>query len=441
MSWKDAIPNPTIIVGSGVFGASTALALIEAHPSMAVTLVDACHYPSNRAASHDVNRIVRADYSDIMHMKLALEAMQLWTSSPLYSAWYHHSGLLRVGKTALSRKCMENFAALRASSEAKMIPVAVAKEMWGGVFTDMNSGDETDCYWQPNAGWADAAKALGAVVQEAVNKGVRYLEATVTKVSIAKDETCTGVQLADGTALTADFVMLCTGARTADLLAKSAPTNTQVQTGNRLIGQGMLTFYARIPQERWAEFRDAPVLAGGLEHMSGESIPLNSDGILKFNCDPAFKYTTKHESTGKLMSIPPLTPTKTLWTEPDDIPQGLRGLAQRVYQSMYGKRVAGIELEKYRIGWDCSTPSADFLISTHPHCKNLFLATGGSWHSWKMLPVLGRYVLKALHGTLDNEMTQRWAWDHFDFEGVELGNENKVYKSKIDWVDIIKSRI
>lgn len=58
-----------------------------------------------------------------------------------------------------------------------------------------------------------------------------------------------------------------------------------------------------------------------------------------------------------------------------------------------------------------------------------------------MLPVLGRYVLKALHGTLDNEMTQRWAWGHFDFEGVELGNENKVYKSKIDCVNIIKSRI
>ncbi len=66
---------------------------------------------------------------------------------------------------------------------------------------------------------------------------------------------------------------------------------------------------------------------------------------------------------------------------------------------------------------DAITPTEDFIICPHPRCKNLFVASGGSSHGWKFLPVLGRYVVAMLDGKLNPRMAERWAWDH-ECEGV-----------------------
>lgn len=60
---------------------------------------------------------------------------------------------------------------------------------------------------------------------------------------------------------------------------------------------------------------------------------------------------------------------------------------------------------------DGITPNQDFIISDHPHCRNLYIATGGSFHGWKFLPIIGKYVVQLLDGTLENELRLRWAWN------------------------------
>ena len=35
----------------------------------------------------------------------------------------------------------------------------------------------------------------------------------------------------------------------------------------------------------------------------------------------------------------------------------------------------------------------------------------GTWHSWKFLPILGKYVVNMLDGKLSEEETERWHWD------------------------------
>jgi glycine/D-amino acid oxidase-like deaminating enzyme len=69
-----------LIVGSGVFGASTALSLIRKYPDARITLIDRDAYdaPARVAASWDWNKVVRADYRDIVYTRLALEAQHLW---------------------------------------------------------------------------------------------------------------------------------------------------------------------------------------------------------------------------------------------------------------------------------------------------------------------------------------------------------------------------
>jgi len=60
---------------------------------------------------------------------------------------------------------------------------------------------------------------------------------------------------------------------------------------------------------------------------------------------------------------------------------------------------------------DGITPNQDFIISSHTRCQNLYIATGGSFHGWKFLPIIGKYVVQMLDGQLDAELEKRWAWD------------------------------
>jgi len=63
---------------------------------------------------------------------------------------------------------------------------------------------------------------------------------------------------------------------------------------------------------------------------------------------------------------------------------------------------------------DAVTPNQDFVISPHPKCENLYIATGGSFHGWKFLANIGKYVVQMLDGSLDPAIAQKWAWDRED---------------------------
>ena len=67
---------------------------------------------------------------------------------------------------------------------------------------------------------------------------------------------------------------------------------------------------------------------------------------------------------------------------------------------------------------DAVTPNQDWIISAHPRCKGLYIAAGGSFHSWKFMPILGHYVVQMLQGKLDEEPASRWAWDRSNDGGA-----------------------
>ena len=60
---------------------------------------------------------------------------------------------------------------------------------------------------------------------------------------------------------------------------------------------------------------------------------------------------------------------------------------------------------------DAFTTSGDFIISPHSASKGLYVATCGNFHGWKFFPVLGKYIIQMLEGTLSPELANKWAWD------------------------------
>ena len=59
-----SFPATVIIIGAGVFGLSTALAIAKRHPSTAVTVVDRLTPPVVDGSSVDTTRCIRAGESD-----------------------------------------------------------------------------------------------------------------------------------------------------------------------------------------------------------------------------------------------------------------------------------------------------------------------------------------------------------------------------------------
>ena len=106
---------------------------------------------------------------------------------------------------------------------------------------------------------------------------------------------------------------------------------------------------------------------------------------------------------------------------------------QHANHVFYGRKGASWKLEKHRVCWyvilalatlhtqilnwnlianrDAFTTSSDFIISPHSASKGLYVATCGNFHGWKFFPVLGKYVVQMLEGSLDAQMADKWSWD------------------------------
>ncbi|KAI0523913.1 sarcosine oxidase [Xylaria bambusicola] len=397
-----------LIIGAGNFGAATALSLAARSPTSSITLVDSAMFPSPRAASHDINKIVRDDYPHPVYMKLMLEGMKKWRYDPLYSPFYHQTGAMRADLSSFSEDCLAMYRKLGVETEAGWISVDEARNRWSRVFASSNFGELQRLFWNPRVGWAEAEQALARVVEEAVTKGVEYKVGSVAKLLFDEGGACIGAQLADGSEIRADVCLVAAGAGTAPLLYRSASSNKSLHVGDRAVATGAMSFFGRWDTERRQKFQDVPVLKVSVPGVKGEAMSLAKDGVIKFNCDLCFTNLQKQDD-GTVLSVPPDGESQFTWTK--EMPQKFKDIAQRTLHGLYGENANNVEIEGYRLCWDASTPTHDFLISGHPHSKNLYIATGGSFHGWKFLPVIGDHIVDMMEGTLDTTLADRWAFD------------------------------
>ncbi len=84
--------------------------------------------PSTRvAASWDWNKVVRADYHDIIYTRLALEARELWKNDPLWQDFYHESGIYWISQTGFAEQVIKNFEDLGVLADLHSCPLDEAR--------------------------------------------------------------------------------------------------------------------------------------------------------------------------------------------------------------------------------------------------------------------------------------------------------------------------
>ena len=418
--------DSTLIIGAGIFGISTAYHLALKHPNAKITILDRCPAPSAPAASTDLNKIVRADYSNPLYMNLGFEAISAWKELPFFknANVYHQTGWIMMDEkdSDLAERIQRNFQNSGRNEGIADLTEEEVRNRWGGILKDTNCDEFGRYYYNKTAGWADAGTALQIMAEEAVKMGVEYKVGDVMRVLIGEIGV-RGVETASGEIFTADKVLLCTGAWTSSLMSSiedelGIPDSERIE--NQVTAAGVCVAHFQLTEEEKEVYGQLPVFVyGGHGTLSlfslpcmrpltktGEVIPPTASGIFKFTSATSFKNTVVTPSEHSISVPPEGSQLSVPTTLQDELIDQVRARIPQMLDN-------GRQVDYFRLCWDSISPNQQPLITRHPDAtlRNLYFAVGGSFHCWKFLPVIGRYIANVLEGVSNGEeKDQAWSW-------------------------------
>jgi len=442
MAATGTIPSSILIVGSGVFGLSTAYALAQrdAFKNTSITLLERLDFPAPDAASIDSSRIIRPDYADPAYAALMAEAHPHWRGDFGAEGRYSEAGLCLVQDSGdESGDNAAHYYLIKALENVKSkLGLKVGRREEGGQVELLETPDDVarvtasmggDCgrrgYVNWTSGWADAEAGMRYLRKSVESTGrVQFRTAKVTRLHYDKDRVET-VELVGGEQLTADLVVLATGAwmqKLVDLRGIASAT-------------GQVLAYIDITQEEQDRLGGNPTL---LCETNGMFIIPPRDRVLKVarhGYGYANPKTSPHpERPGETIKVS-LPRTKQDDPNLNIAPEGDK--ACRDYLAKCIPFLATRPWTQTRICWYSDTPVGDWLISYHPTYRNLFVATGGSGHAYKFLPVIGERIVDLVMGEerdeLGAELGKKWKWP------AQRREEDQVWTD--DWRGGVKGMI
>ena len=81
-----------------------------------------------------------------------------------------------------------------------------------------------------------------------------------------------------------------------------------------------------------------------------------------------------------------------------------REVLRRIYPEL-----AEMPFEGTRMCWYTYTPDSDWIIDSLDSSNSIVVATGGSGHAYKFLPVIGRLVADRIEGKLAPELMEKFS--------------------------------
>lgn len=261
------------------------------------------------------------------------------------------------------------------------------------------------------SGWVDAGKAIedvGRRVRELGKERLRWEKGLVRRLKISDGgvsrKRVTGVELEDGSTVEADLVILATGAWTGKL----------VDLRGRAEATAQVLAYVQLSEDERNALKDMPVLLNMSTGMF--IIPPTMGGVLKV-ARHGYGYRNPvrvphPEKVGVGEEIEVSLPADDFEALPAEGETACRDMLKDTVPWL-GERAFCLT----RLCWYMDTPTGDFLVDWHPRYEGLFLATGGSGHGFKFLPVLGEKIVDGIEGRLEKELGELWAWPRRGVEG------------------------
>lgn len=234
---------------------STALALSRRHPATRITLLETSPtIPNPHGSSVDTSRIVRADYANPAYSKLGAEAIERWRSTDWGNdGRYTQNGLVFVytdgNETAknYTMKSYENVKQLDANS-VQLLPTKADVQRVVPAYADQINVGGGYVNW--GSGWSDAEAAVRYAKELLDREGKVAFRTGEAERLLFSGQNVTGVALASGESITADLVVLATGAWTAKLL----------DLRGRAVSTGQALAYIRISDEEQRRLAHMPTI-------------------------------------------------------------------------------------------------------------------------------------------------------------------------------------
>jgi len=438
-------PSSILIIGSGVFGLSTAWAFSKSplYTSTKITLLDRSPFPSPDGSSIDTSRIVRTDYSDPLYASLVASAQEIWRQQGPNELGgqgrYTESGLAFVGiKDSSSaedyvRKSFKNVVEItsKAGDHDAIVELSSREDIERVARTGGATGDFG--YLNKRSGWADAEASMVWLKKQVESSGrVSFITAEVKSLLFSPEDpkSVIGVTTSSGEELLAELTILATGAWTSSLV--------DLQT--QCTSTGQVLAYLDITAEEQERLGKMPVI---LSRSTGYFIIPPANRLLKvarhtygflnptsIPLPPSGTTPSPSSSATTTVSTP-----LTSWNDPNHSKHSIPPIARDGLRAALAEMIPSLATRpfiKERLCWYTDTPSEDFLVDWYPGLQGLFMATGGSGHGFKFLPVLGEKIVEVLEGR-GGEWEGKWAWKSKEGEGDaevrdgERGGEKGMY--------------
>lgn len=375
-----------LIIGAGTFGTSTAYHLAKTYrdPSR-VTLVDrwdiSTPLEGKHAAATDTNRIIRTDYESPLYCDLANEAIHFWFWSIAVQGHFHKSGWVVFDKKDGTfgdavKKTFQD----RGGDYTRAVEWKELKKY--DILQGARSDEYGKGYFNPEAGWCDAEKATISFAKVALELGVRRVTGEVRELLFDRAESrVSGVKLHDGRVLEADKVVIAAGAWTSALLAPLEDTLNVLEQDcieRQITAVGRLSAYYTLSEQETQSMIDAKtptVVLGGQVDVIPPSQP---NRTLKINDISTEITNTISSPSGRRISAPSRR-------DQNNIPSKLKAESTKVISGALPGWTANRSPDRWRICYDAVTPTEDWLMCRHPSSElsNLYIAVGGSFHSYK----------------------------------------------------------
>lgn len=352
-----------VVIGAGAFGGWSALFLQRSGAQ--VTLVDAWGAGNSRASSGGETRVIRHAYSNILYVNFAQRALQLWHEhcDRWQMSLYRQSGVLFLDQGG--DFCAQARTNLRtAGIPHEDLSAAELARRWPQIRSDdLRSG-----MYEPEAGFLQARRACGAVLDALLKEGGEYLTASAKPGDFEAGELL-NVRLHDGRTIEADQYVFACGPWLGSVFPELADMLNVTRQEVFFFGQ---------PADRQQEFSGALPVWAEVGKQFWYGIPGDGKRGFKIASDtrgPGFDPTAGDRSNSR---------------------SGLE--AARNYLGRRFPGMQGAPLLESRVCQYTDTPDEHFIIDRHPRAENCWILGGGSGHGFKHGPAIGEYVAGIIAG-------------------------------------------
>lgn len=407
--------------------------------------------PSPSSAGYDRNKIIRTEYPDEIYSVLSQEAIELWRD-PLWKDVFHPTGWIYGTDGSQDQDREKTFLTAVSNTRSLGDPSRIVElpdwEAAFNLYPALGYAHDRRCaqvgkyadgltvpkggkplfrgIYNGNAGWVESTNAMLIMKRECERMGVEFVageSGTVAEFLRSRDNNAKviGVRTVNGTTWLAEKVIVAVGAYSETLL----------DFKNQLHASGYCVTHIRMTEEQYQRYKGLPVLNIARR---GYCFPPNEDRIFKIcNLDIT---VVNHERWPEpscdwgVRSIP----RDQAYHPTDTQPRVGRGKTLEFARYILPE-LGDAEVESSKICWDVETHDDNWIVGYHDDAPgSLFIATGGSGYTFKNLTNIGKYVVQALEGTLDEEWKNLWQWRP-DRVGVFPEREERNARFKFDLRD------